>query len=434
MRRLTATFLFLFAAACGSGNSSDRPNVLFVVWDTVRADRCSVNGYERPTTPVLESVASSGVTYRNAWSPAGWTAPAHASMFTGLRPEKHGLLLDNRMDLDQSAVTLAELLDGAGYRTACLTNNMWIGPEFGICQGFRWIETLADQVEPGYPTCRWAHDQALELAKEARDQGAPFFIFLNLMEAHLNYTPFAPHEEGFVRGDPGPELLAAGRAFDTPDAVNHITGIERVDPALVPLLSDLYDAEIAGLDAEFANLVNGMAEAGLLENTLLIVASDHGENLGEHDLYTHKISLHRTVRHVPLVLRLPGRFEGGRKVEDVVRLEDIFPTVLEVCGLEAPEGIDGETLLAKDISGRVSRAAWGRTGGDLEVPESEPGVDLTPFTVSIRTVFDGRYHLIRDSGGKVELYDLETDRQELVNLAGERPEILLRLGELLPEP
>ena len=174
MGRFLPIFLILLLplalSACGAEEDGKRPNVILLVMDTTRADRCSLVGYDRPTTPALEALAREGINFRNTWSPAGWTGPAHASIFTGLLPERHGYRHGNQEFLDLQTTTLAERLKGAGYRTACLTNNPTIAPEFGLEQGFETYVPLYLDRDLGYPTAPTTHRKALEWAKRVHER------------------------------------------------------------------------------------------------------------------------------------------------------------------------------------------------------------------------------------------------------------------------
>jgi len=298
MRHLSCLGLLLLISTCGSGD--DRPSVLLIVMDTVRADRCSLNGEPRATTPGLERLAAEGVVFRDAWSPAGWTPPAHASLFTGLLPDHHGVLIGNRLYLDEDMVTLAELLGEAGYRTTCLTNNIQIAPEFGMTQGFEKTVSLDDRPDAVYPTCGWAHAEALEVAIAARDADVPFFIFVNDMEAHLPYTPPEAFQDRFLSGEFELWEQIRAREFDGDAALDHAVGRKRVPQRMAGLLDDLYRAEIACLDEHIDKLMRDLEREGILDDTVVVITSDHGENLGDHDLFGHRVSLHRSIRHVPL--------------------------------------------------------------------------------------------------------------------------------------
>ncbi len=429
----TLLLLPLLAAACGDGAVSGPPNVLVVVMDTTRADRCSFIGYSRPTTPRLDAFAKDAVTFRDAWAPCCWTGPSHASLFTGLRPEHHGFLESVRPFLAEQSDTLAERLRAAGWRTGCFTNNELVSPEFGLTQGFDVVDPLYKKPDRPYPFAPETHRRALDWALSKDAAGKPFFLFVNDMEPHLPYGPPAAKAKAFLQGSPPPERVAEARAFNFPWSVGYILGRTEVPPWKLEVMSDLYDAEIATLDDELGKLFDGLKSAGVLDRTLVVVCSDHGENLGEHRRLGHLLSMHRTTLHVPLMVRYPGAFDGGRVVTEVVRLEDVTPTVLELCGVPVPKDFDGASL-TRDLGGRIARGTFGEQSHAIpEMRRAFPDADLSIFKVAIRSVYDGRLHLIADSTGRDELYDVAADPAEANDLAGTRKDDVARLRKLLPE-
>lgn len=434
MRLPTAALLASLAVPCTACSAEPPPNVVLIVMDTTRADRCSVNGYGRPTTPQLEALAAEGVVYENAWSPAGWTGPAHASLFTGLRPERHGFHRANRHYILPGEVTLAESLQAAGYRTAAFTNNITVCAENGLDQGFDTFTVLHDEPGRHYPWATGTHAQALDWVRSGGDADRPFFLFVNDMEPHLRYTPPPLDQARFVPSDTSPESLRLARASAAAEAFAHNARALPIPAEGLRLLSDLYDAEIACLDREIGRLIDGLREAGLLERTVVIVTSDHGENLGEHGLTDHMFSIHRTIRHVPLVVRYPDRFEPGTRVTDVVRLEDLHPTLLEICGLPTPGDIDGVSLL-DSLPGRVSPALVDAPDSLIErrLRESGDAFDPQPLRRRFRGVFDGRHHYIRDDQGGEQLFDVVSDPAEADDLAASGSPDLERMRRLLAD-
>ncbi|MEN8151229.1 MAG: sulfatase, partial [Planctomycetota bacterium] len=355
MGRFLPLFGLLLVTACGAGDSTpESTNLLVVVMDTTRGDRCSLNGYERSTTPNLDRIAAGGTVYTDAWAPTSWTGPAHASMFTGLRPENHGFRSGVRLYLDPSARTLAEILSDGGYATACLTNNPQISEEMGLIQGFEVYEEGGVREN----SARWTTDRALEIAKRHRADGRPFFVFVNDWEPHLPYDPPERIAGDFLPEGVDPAEVARLRKFKADVPVLFGETWRAFGRRQWEILSGLYDAEIAALDVELGRLVAGLDRAGILDDTLLVIVGDHGENLGDHGLCSHVFSLHRSLRHVPLLVRFPDRFEPGRRVGETVRLEDLFPTILEVLDLPRPSGLDGTSLLT-DGGPRLSRAVLG---------------------------------------------------------------------------
>lgn len=427
-----AWILAALAAALGGCGAKLRPNVVVLVMDTTRADRCSFLGYERPTTPRLAEFAKDAVTYRDAWSPASWTGPAHASLFTGLRPEHHGFHDGARNYLGPEPATLAQRLREAGYATGCFTSNNWIAPEFGLTRGFARVEPVYAYEETVKPRTRQAHELAAAWAEDQARAGKPFLLFINDMEPHLPYAPPEEEERRFVRADATAAEIAAARTFERNQANNFSLHATEMTPHEIGILSDLYDGEVASLDREIGALLDRLRAGGLLDSTIVVIAADHGELLGEHHLFEHGHSMHREVRHVPLMIRYPGAFDGGRAVDDVVCLEDVLPTVLDVCGLPAQPGLDGASLRG-DTAGRVSIAVQGAFPGRRAwLADLNPGADPTPYMLGLEAVYDGRFHLLAFSDGRRELYDLRADPGELHDLATSLPGEADRLARLLP--
>ena len=428
-----AAVALLGAVAPGCGpRAPARPNVLLLVMDTTRAARCSFLGYGRPTTPRLAEFAKDAVTFTDAWSPSGWTGTAHASLFTGLNPGRHRYVAGGRTYLGTEFPTLAEVLARAGYATGCYSNNLLISQEFGMVRGFQEVVPPRPAELRTYPWSRETHEQGAAWAQAQAKVGKPFFLFINDMETHLPYTPLEPDQRALLRGDPSQGEIAAARGLEYERALRYTLGGVDLTPRELGILSDLYDAELAALDREIGGLLDRLRKDGLLDSTLVVICADHGENFGERRRLEHgPHDLHRTVRHVPLIVRFPKAFDGGRRVDSVVRLEDVMPTVLGVCGVTAPRGLDGAVLGAEPLA-RVSRAGEGADPREKKRFEDKaPGVDGTPMTIGIDAVFDGRHHLLEYSDGRVELFDVRSDPLEADNLASREPEILGRMRELL---
>ncbi len=418
------------APAAGDAPAAARPlSVVVVVLDTTRADRCAPWDAGCTTSPRLAALAQESVTYREAWSPAGWTGPAHAALFTGLRPPRNGFLESRRSMLPRSANTLAEVLQDAGRSTGCFTGNPVVCEELGLLQGFSHAPRLV--TNPALPSAPAVHAAALEFAAASRAAGRPFFVFVNDFEPHITYDPPPGAADAFVPAAADAATLRAARAFDHEDAMRHTLGITPADPRVLELLPALYAGEVAGADAQLGVFVDALRARGLLDDTLLIVCSDHGENLGEHGLWEHRFSMHRTICHVPLLVRFPDARDAGRVVDDVVRLEDVFPTVLEACGLPLPAGLDGASLL-KPLGGRIALGAYGPNTALLAgLRQDVSGVDETVFHLELRTAFDGRHHLIAERAGRTQLFDVAADPDELHDVAAELPEVVARLRALL---
>ena len=426
---LVLAALALFATpAC---KAEAKPDVVVIVMDTTRADHCGWLGYPRPTTPRLDEFAKDCAVYRHAWAPEGWTGPCHASLFTGLSVENHGFYTGSRRDLAPVIPTLAEVLARAGYATACFTNNDWISPGFGLTRGFERVDALYEDESRPYPYAPATHERAAAWAEQQHAAGKRFFLFINDMEPHLTYNPPAADAAPFLRGSPKPEAIAWGRAYEHPHTTAYCAGAEELTQDQIRLLVDLYDAEIAALDREVGALLDRLRKGGILDSSIVVILGDHGEMLGEHHQMSHMYTLYGPARRMPLLVRLPGKFDGGRTFDELVRVEDVMPTILEACRVSMPEGLDGISL-ARDLTGRISRARHAEDSGATEKMQKDvPGVDVTRLTMAVDAVTDGRWHYLEFGDGRRELYDVAADPAETKNLAADLPKEAAAMAALL---
>ena len=412
------------------------PNVLLLILDTVRAADLSLYGYARPTTPELERLAERGTVFDRAFAPAPWTLPSHASIFTGRGALELGV--NSHIRLDKRWLTLAEALQARGYATAgFVANTDYAGWESGLDQGFgyyddypvtfatAWKATAFGSVfypalrELGAPVFKrlrvsWLpklrrHRSAPQitdsfLAWLDRPRQKPFFAFLNFMDAH-DYTAPEPFRSKFRSSSP--RRTSRWAWADSPPV--------RLTPADLRPRQDAYDGAIAYLDSEIGKLFSELERRDLLERTLVIVTSDHGEEFGEHGLASHGHSLYRPSLQVPLAIWLPGYVAEGRRVTAPVSLQDIPATVLELA--------DSSRLTP--LPGRSLSRFW--TGQDTSSGTLISGVGSEPklpnwYPVArgnLRSLaFDGWKYIRNDGDGTEELYDFEHDLLERWNLIG----------------
>jgi arylsulfatase A-like enzyme len=412
--------------------------VLILVMDTARADRCSVYGHPRPTTPALERLAEEAVVYEEAWAPSHWTPPSHATLLTGLSPRNHGCEPAAGAYLNPTVPTLAEILREAGYRTGLMANNAALALDDGLFRGFEELRLFYEDRETLFPEERTAprtHEIALDWMRRAADDGRPFLLVVNDVEPHMPYTPPGGMDNPLVRPEYRTDAAEYRRlvTFAGRDGVMHGFGDQRIARETILLLSDLYDGEIAALDDSIGSLLSALRVEGLLDETLVVVTSDHGEAFDEHGLIEHSSGLYRYLLRVPLVIRYPGARLAGTRVSELVRLEDVLPTILELTGAPAPARVDGRSLLG-DVSGRVAQATSQPTrfllaGWGL----AETAVNLTRYDRTARSVYDGRHHLIEYSDGRVELFEPPSDPLEQTELSTRQPDIVDRLRSSLGE-
>jgi arylsulfatase A-like enzyme len=259
-----------------------------------------------------------------------------------------------------------------------------------------------------------------------RAEGRRFLAFVNDVEPHAPWTPPDEFQSAFVRPGTSPEAVAEARTLRHPRTSLAFAGREQFSDAVRHAASDLYDAEIAGLDAEVGRLLDTMRAEGLLRNTLVVITSDHGEGLGDHGWMEHGVLLHRELLRVPLLVRPPGGC-APHTVRDVVRLHDVFATVLESCGLPVPPQTESRSLLA-DTRDRIALASE-RTREDMcrGIEQMTSPAEAAKFRIARSSVFDGRFHLMVDETGATELYDVTSDPAERTNVADAEPGTVSRL-------
>jgi arylsulfatase A-like enzyme len=415
------TVAALPAAPAGS------PNVIFLIWDTVRAGSLSLYGAPLPTTPVLDSLSRGAVTFDQAFATAPWTLPSHGSMFTGRYASATRTEFD--VPLADDAPTLAEALQQRGWATGGFTANVGATREAsGLARGFVhysdfassfyeivrstplaqadfflvlmenirsrrfyriWQEVRQLNFGNNFTSVSHDHKKAPEIAADflawqgALPQGRPFFAFLNFWDAHAPYV--APTE--YLR------------------AVS--------DSSAKPL--DRYHAAIRFIDHELGAMLGELERRGVLDNTIVVITSDHGEQFGEHGLTLHSNSLYRQLLHVPLLIRYPRETSAGLRVATPVSLRDLPATALDLLGIaQDSTGLEGRSLAAlwrgtapevSDVMSELSRHY--RTGGGRFRNANGPMSSLVVDSL----------HIIRDGNDKLEVYDLARDLPQERNLA-----------------
>ena len=335
--------LLAIGAPIVTGTAHDeRPDVVVISLDTVRADRSSAYGYGKPTTPTLERLARESVVFDNAITTAAWTLPAHVSVFSGQYPDRHRTFGQySRVAADTP--WLAEELRRAGYLTAAYTGGGYVNPEFGFARGFdRYgFEDPAFPPSEGVPRSR--RDLLEQLGEERR---APLFLFVHTYAAH-NYEATA--EDLLALGAPREELdlLLAGIGPNELNGTLHRLQDEAEAARLRARAELLYDASLRVADRLVADVVDALDASGRLENTVLVVLSDHGEELFERGRFGHGSSTHEELVRVPLLIRTPDH--AARRVDGVVSLVDLAPTLRELTGIgdraQREQLEDGQSLL-----------------------------------------------------------------------------------------
>ncbi len=391
------------ALACVGDRVADpQLNVLLISLDTTRADRLGAYGFDGVSTPNIDSLAADGALFEQCASPAPLTVPAHASLMTGTYPFTHGVRDNGRYVLAEESRTLAEALAEGGWATGAQVGVFVLNRGTGLEQGFTTYRDTSDAATPAASTAPVPISQretnelrADVVADGARDwlrrqAKGPFFLFVHFFDPHAPYDPPEP----FRSQHAAPER----------------------EPAL-----NRYLGEIAWVDHQVGRLLDELRELELEGDTLVVLTADHGEAFGEHQEIGHSYFIYDTTVRVPLVVRLPGRIEAGRRIATQVRLIDVAPTVLELVGAPPLPEAQGVSLVPYLAGSSANRP-------------------LVAYAESLAPYLDYRYSALAAlrteqwkyiRAPREELYDLAADPAELDNVADAHPELVGRMRERL---
>ncbi len=472
-------------------STDHKPNIVFVVLDTHRWDRLGCYGYPRGTSPNLDAFAEHVTLFENGIAPAQWTIPSHASMFSGEPPSVHGALQSDDV-LHPRFKTLAEHLRAAGYRTVGFCNNPLVGVlDNGLRRGFdafynyggafpagpsevtsggllrrmwRWagdsLYRIAQPIQNAFassntlfqgaldpfwvPLWTWVANFKGNTPRSIRDaarfierrvnraRGHPHFLFVNLMETHLPYTPPRTYLESFA-----PSYLEGGAARDFVRDFNR-RAADWFTPPLEPFsdleaeaLGQMYDAEVAYQDHLLSRLLEVLDRPEHRDNTLVVLVADHGEMLGEHQLMGHAFGVYEELIHVPLLIRFPGQVDG-RRVADPVSATRLFHTTLDAAGVRTYENVSGHRVESE----RLSLRGLNGHGNGLEESVVVSEAYAPTFAVQVMearkralikelhcrathwAAYEGKHKLMSIEGVGDRLFSLSADPREMVDLDG----------------
>jgi arylsulfatase A-like enzyme len=420
-----------------------KPNVIIIVMDTVRADHTSLCGYKYTTTPNLEKLAADCRFFPRGETVDSWTLPAHASMFTGLYPREHGAhgapeqsrrgierYQPYGIPLAPSRKTLAWYLAAKGYNTgAIMANYTWLCRQFGLNQGFHYyydVPRMLPFMKNYSVVFKWpleAVDRAMGLngkllqtywsaqsiTKMAqswvdRSKEAPFFLFVNYMDAHYPYAAVPPFDH--IDG-PGIPYNSVCRLRPFQDLITqYIKTGKGLNDELLREIVNQYDGEIAYTDHWIGKFIDQLKAEGLYDEALIIVTSDHGEFLGEHRLLNHGVGIYEGGMQIPILVKYPRQQFAGEVRKERVSIVDIFATVLDVAKLPLPP---------------VTATPLGGKGHIIIAEEYENGQNVkyygSRFKGTKTATYEDDLKYMTRTGGEKELYDLGNDAAELTNLA-----------------
>lgn len=400
LRELAGTFALIllilvesqFAASQATRRPStalSRPNVLLVTVDTLRPDHLHCYGYDQIQTPNIDSLAAEGIRFTHAFTPIPITLPSHAVMLTGTYPMMSGMHDFSGNTLSPSQPTLAKVLRARGYDTGAVIGAAVLDRRFGLNQGFdfyydhfdfsRLAEANLDRMER---SGRDVIDQALTWLNKPRSK--PFFLWVHLYDPHHPYNPPPPFEEQYK--------------------------------------SNLYDGEIAFADSQLGRLFEYLKQHARYDNTLVVLAGDHGEGLGEHGEKTHGFFIYNSTLHVPLILKPSvGTRIAEKVIPTQISLVDLMPTVLGLVNVAVPSQVQGKNIAPMLLHGAQF------AGSSLYSETYLPRIHFNWSELRGLQVHD--YHFI--SGPKPELYDNSSDPQELHNLYTDKQAVSAELKSQL---
>ncbi len=393
-----------------------RLNVILIVVDALRADHLGCYGYSANTTPVIDALAKNALVGTRVYSQSNWTGAAMASMMTGTYPAVHKIAKSPDDGLDRFSVLpktlriIPEVLRDRGYYTAAVTSCGWVSPVSGYGKGFADFQLVGrnDEVIVG---------KAIEIL---RTHPSPFFLYLHLLDTHdyfdlhKDYRPFSGRRFTLSKTMEALAQKPRGDIFGwlgTPQKKDKLTSED------VAYLVDRYDSFLNRADRLVGELVGFLREQKTLDNTLVILSADHGENFSEHEKFVHNgDSVYNETLHVPLIISNPVLFPEQKRVERLAEELDIFPTILGLLGIKdaalaQTRQLQGDSLLAAV----EDKAVWSENG-------SQDRMKILVENWSL---------IVNRSTGQAALYDLSTDPRETRNLARSNPQVVGRLEQLL---
>jgi arylsulfatase A-like enzyme len=427
------------------------PNVVLIVLDSVRARQLSCYGYSRTTTPRIDAFSRQGVRFTRCHSTASTSLPSHASLFTGLFPTRHGahaVRSDTdstglRLDpLGPSVDTLADILRSHHYATAGISANFaQVTRAHGLDRGFGYYEAFPSDVFSGtahrplieriwrqlptwfvwsaidnwvavpYRPAEEINEKARKWLLQRRRPGAPYFLFLNYMDAH---TPYAVRK-GFGQSAPEDGVSHGFPVHYLPfSTVREVSRGERdLTRAEAAHIASLYNGSLSYLDEQVGRFIDFIDQQADGSKTWIIVTSDHGESLGEHRTLMHGTSLYEELIHVPLIVRPPSSSSRPRGIVDerLIQLVDVLPLILDAVGIDSPPRLDG---IAPETGREAAYAESSPNSYQVALAGARQRRDL-------RALIYGTWKYIESSNTPEELFDLAQDPLELVNLANSHP-------------
>jgi arylsulfatase A-like enzyme len=430
------------AAACGGFSGREAPqNLIIISVDTLRADRMSLYGYERPTTPNIDAFAGNATTFDRAIAPWPKTAPSMVSMFSGRYPHSTGVMFASRgLWVGDDQLMLAEIARRNGMSTGAVVSNAVLGTSTNFAQGFdRYIETYEVESPYGNERRNRAESVTFHARFLMRQQAAegPFFLWVHYVDPHTTYDPPKEFAEPFFN-DAHYDATELRLNEDDQNFHGGVAGKywrQNGGQAEAGWYDANYDGEVAYADEQIGVLLEEMETLGLLENSVVMLTADHGESLGEHQyFFEHGWFPYHACGWIPWVIHWPGNPEPGKRVDYPSGLLNLVPTALDLLGWEIPEGVfHGQSVVP------VLRGDSEYTEPWVVEEAGEGGLQREEF---LRSIQDREWKLVyvpseryrnMMQGVEYELYNVLVDPMETNNVAAENPEVVARMRAALSE-
>jgi arylsulfatase A-like enzyme len=424
-----------------------KPHIILISIDTLRYDHLGCYGYGRNTSPYIDKFAHKATLYKNAYSTAVWTPPAHASMLTGLYPSSHGVMGDKK--LGASVPTIAQILQQNGYHTCGFVNNSQVGEMVGFEKdhsdfyeiwkgiekhkaGKRILHKLASMFSHTDKGAKKTTDKVQSWISNRWDKKSPFYLFIHYLEPHNPLFPPKEFKNKFLsersKGLRWKKTISKYRR----NPLYHYLKEAQITAEQKDVLVDLYDAEIAYLDWQIGRLFSFLKKNNLFENTLVAVTADHGEHFGEKGHFSHVASLYEQILHVPLVIKYPYQ-KKANLTEHRAQLIDLLPTIVAAADLDFVDsseykGIDLLNILTNND--RKLYAEWeGRVPEYIRYNALKVGSKIYSFIKNKkRAVYFRDFKYIKNERGADELYNLKMDSGENYNIIYQNAEMAEKLS------
>lgn len=397
-----------------------KPSIIFILIDALRADHLGCYGYFRDTSPNIDALSRKGTIFMNVMTTSSFTVTSLSGMFTGLYPWEHRALFCENLVLGEEFPILAQLLRSAGYQTAGFSATYFRLSDFQLDRGFELFDEGCD--------AKFFMNDAECLTQKVipwlkSDAEAPFFLYLHYVSTHSPYHPPDEYKKLFSQGILKPKG-AAGLGDIQPFGDNRQWYQIPRAPKQTELdwLISQYDGEIRYADTEIGKLLAYLDESGLLDNTLILITADHGEAFFEHRKMDHTEDNHWQTAHIPLILSGPG-IPAGKRISSLVRSIDFAPFLLEYAQAGSIQGMSGKSLMPV-LNGTETEKRLGFSLMMHTRKKFQIGMVLYPY----------HFLLWRPADKKMELYDLSSDPNEKNNIADENQELIKQLFTLLPDP